>query len=87
MSGAEIFHLKKKTKVEELKQEGVESICEREWSACCKHVMDVEQELRDSENEAVWTWNEKAERKFLKKSILTSFLKVLNILICIKYCT
>ena len=45
MSGAEIFHLKKKTKVEELKQEGVESICEREWSACCKHVMDVEQEF------------------------------------------
>ena len=35
----------KKAKVEELKQEGVESIDEREWSACFKHVMDVEQEF------------------------------------------
>ena len=35
----------KKTKSEELTQEGIESICEKEWSACCKHVMDIEQKF------------------------------------------
>ena len=40
-----------------------------------------------NKNEAVWTWNEKAERKFKKKIYFNQFLKVLNILICIKYCT
>ena len=34
-----------KTKSEELTQEGIESIGEKEWSACCKHVMDIEQEF------------------------------------------
>ena len=42
--GAEIFNLKK-AKVEELKQKGIESISEKEWSACCKHVMDIEHEF------------------------------------------
>ena len=35
----------KKAKVETLTQEGIESIGEKEWSACCKHVMDIEQEF------------------------------------------
>ena len=33
----------KKAKVEELTQEGIESIGEKEWSAYCKHVIDIEQ--------------------------------------------
>ena len=35
----------KKVKVEELAQESIESIDEKEWSSCSKLVMDIEQEL------------------------------------------
>ena len=35
----------KKVKVEELAQESIKSIGEKEWSSCCKHVIDIEQEF------------------------------------------
>ena len=35
----------KKTKVEELTLEVIGSIGEKEWSACCKHAIDIQQEF------------------------------------------
>ena len=32
-------------KIEEITQECIESIAEKEWLACCKHVMNVAQEF------------------------------------------
>ena len=34
----------RKTSVERLIEEGKENIGEREWSACCKHIREIEQE-------------------------------------------
>ena len=34
----------RKTSVEVLIDEGIENVGEREWSACCKHVREIEQE-------------------------------------------
>ena len=34
-----MFNLKRLT------QEGIDCIGEKEWSTCCKHVMDIEQEF------------------------------------------
>ena len=36
----------RKTSVETLIDEGIENIDEREWSACCKHIREMEQECR-----------------------------------------